>query len=105
MNFLKNFAPKRFNQFAYIPSDGASGGLLIVWTGNAFKGEIIQAECFGLVVRFQSTISDETFYLVNVYGPCEGIDRDNFVAWLYSLDIEDDALWLLVGDFNFYRYK
>jgi hypothetical protein len=41
---------------------------------------------------------------VNVYGPCEGIDRENFVAWLFHLNITDDELWLLVGDFNFYRF-
>ena len=28
--FLRSFAPKRFDQFAFIPSDGASGGLLVV---------------------------------------------------------------------------
>ena len=104
ISYLKKFAPKRLNKFAFVPADGASGGLLIMWTGNAFFGEVIQSELFGLVVKFRSTISNETFYLVNVYGPCEGVDRENFIAWLYSLDIADDALWLIIGDFNFYRY-
>jgi hypothetical protein len=38
-----------------------------------------------------------------VYGPCRQPTRDLFVNWLYNLEIGDDDLWLLIGDFNFYR--
>jgi hypothetical protein len=87
-----------------VPSDGASGGLLVLWASNQFMGTVLLQEMFGLVVHFQSTISDENFTLVNIYGPCEGIPRENFIAWLFHLDIPDDSLWLLIGDFNFYRF-
>jgi hypothetical protein len=40
---------------------------------------------------------------VSVYGPCHGVERDNFVAWLFNLNIPVDENWLLVGDFNFIR--
>jgi hypothetical protein len=40
---------------------------------------------------------------VNVYGPCSGPDRDDFVGWLYDLQIPSLENWLLVGDFNFMR--
>ena len=62
-------------------------------------------ENFGLVMHFQSTISSDNFHLANVYGPCECIARENSIAWLFHLDINSDDLWLLVGDFNFYRYS
>jgi hypothetical protein len=39
-----------------------------------------------------------------MYGPCRQPARDSFVSWLYNLNIDDDELSLLVGDFNFYRY-
>ena len=29
-NFIRGFAPKRFDQFVFSPSDGASGGLLVL---------------------------------------------------------------------------
>jgi hypothetical protein len=105
MNFIKGFAPRRLDQFAFVPSDGASGGLLVLWASNLFTGTILLHESFGLVIHFQSTLSEENFTLVNIYGPCDGIPRENFIAWLFHLDIPDDALWLLVGDFNFYRYS
>ena len=48
-------------------------------------------ECFGIVIEFTSKVILDSFTLVNVYGPCEGVARDNFIAWLCSLDIDDEA--------------
>ena len=41
INFLKKIAPRRFDQFAFVPSEGASGGLLVIWAGNTFSGQVI----------------------------------------------------------------
>ena len=38
---------------------------------------------------------------MSIYGPCDGPPRDNFVSWLYHLNIPTDENWLLLGDFNF----
>ena len=105
LSFIRNFVPKRFDQFAYVPSEGASGGLLVIWVGNRFLGQLVQQESFGLVIQFTSKLSLEQFTLVNVYGPCDGIARENFIAWLFSLDFDDEDHWLIIGDFNFYRYS
>jgi exonuclease III len=105
LDFIKNIAPRRFDHFTYVPSEEASGGLLIVWIGNLFTAQVLLQECFGLVLNFQSTCSADNFTLANIYGPCDGIARDNFVAWLFHLNIPDESLWLLVGDFNFYRFS
>ena len=37
--YLKNFCPRRINQFEFLTSVGASGGLLIAWNGSLFTGE------------------------------------------------------------------
>ena len=29
--------------------------------------------------------------------------RDEFVSWIYNLDIDPDQKWMLMGDFNFIR--
>ena len=58
-----------------------------------------------MVVEFTVRASVDKFTLVNVYGPCEGVARENFVAWLYSLNIDIEEHWLIIGDFNFYRYS
>jgi hypothetical protein len=79
-SFIKKFAPRRFDKFAFVPAEGASGGLLIIWVSNLFEGSVLLEESFGLVMEFTSHLSSETFTLVNVYGPCSGIARENFVA-------------------------
>jgi hypothetical protein len=55
---------------------------------------------FGLVVNFTSTHNSASWTLVSVYGPCQGIETDNFVTWLYNLQIPPDHNWLILGDFN-----
>ena len=101
--FIRGFAPKRFDNFAWVPSDGASGGLLVLWSSRAFDGSVVARDFCGLVINFKSMHSQDSFMLANIYGPCSGPARDDFVAWLFHLDIDDHNLWLLVGDFNFYR--
>lgn len=39
--YIKNFCPKRFNQFIHYPSIGNSGGIITIWNGNIFKGKLI----------------------------------------------------------------
>lgn len=47
--------------------------------------------------------NNDSWTLVCVYGPCHGVERDNFVSWLYSLQIPSEDNWLILGDFNFIR--
>jgi exonuclease III len=47
-SFIKNFAPKRFDKYAFVPSEGASGGLLTLWISSQFSGQLLLEESFGL---------------------------------------------------------
>jgi hypothetical protein len=62
-------------------------------------------QSFGIVIHFTSAHSDQAWTLVCVYGPCQGKLRDEFIQWLFNLDILDDELWLFKGDFNFIRLQ
>lgn len=99
--FLKTFCPKRFDKFAYVPSRGASGGLITIWNGSTFDGTVCLSDIFALRVSFTSKISGNVWTLYNIYGPCQGTDRLLFTNWLYDLVIPDSEDWLLVGDYNF----
>ena len=68
-----------------------------------FWGTVIEIQPFAILVEFVSKQNNEKWSLVSVYGPCQGEARDNFVSWLYNLQIPMDDNWLLVGDFNFIR--
>jgi hypothetical protein len=68
----------------------------VVWNSSVFQGVLQQIERFGLIVNFTSKHNNENWTLVCVYGPCQGIERDNFVSWLYNLPIPGWANWLLL---------
>jgi exonuclease III len=101
--FIRKFSPKRFDSFAYSPSMGASGGILIMWNSAIFHGVLLDIQRFGISVRFTSVHSSEAWTLTTVYGPCQGEAREQFVSWLYDLDIQPMNNHLLLGDFNFIR--
>lgn len=44
--FLHHFAHRRFNKFSFVPSIGASGGLLTAWNGSLFVGSVIHSDRF-----------------------------------------------------------
>ena len=102
-SFIKKLAPKRFNKFAFSPSTGTSGGILLGWNNSVFSGEVIEINKFSISVNFSSTHNGHNWTLTTVYGPCQGPERDEFVHWLNNMHIDDEANWMLVGDFNFYR--
>ena len=100
---IRAFCPCRSDRFAFSPSVGASGGILVIWNSAVFSGTLVEVQRFGLVISFKSVHNSETWTLVSVYGPCQGPQRDEFVQWLYNLPIPSDQNWLLLGDFNFIR--
>jgi mannosylglycoprotein endo-beta-mannosidase len=77
--------------------------MIVLWNASVFSGVLVEVQCFGLIVKFTSSHNNASWTLVSVYGPCQGIERDNFVRWLYNLQIPISENWLLVGDFNFIR--
>lgn len=38
---IRKFCPKKFDSFAYAPSDGASGGIIVIWNSSVFHGVLI----------------------------------------------------------------
>ena len=99
--FIKTCCPRQFDRFAFVPSRGASGGLLTIWKSSVFSGTVISSDLFALAIDFVSTQSSQRWTLVNVYGPCTGTDRDVFTQWLYNVQIPNNQDWLLLGDFNY----
>jgi hypothetical protein len=75
----------------------------VLWNSAIFSGVLVQTEKYGIIINFTSMHNNEAWTLVCVYGPCQGVQRDNFVNWLYNLQIPTEENWLFVGDFNFMR--
>ena len=103
MQYIRKFAPRRFDNFDYIPSLGASGGLLVLWNSSIFPGNMLEKRQYGITVQFQSAHTNEVWKLTTVYGPCDEPARSEFIEWFRNQDIEDEENWIFLGDFNFYR--
>jgi exonuclease III len=70
IQFIRNFAPKKFNKFEFLPSIGASGGIIIFWNGSLFQGSLEFQNELSISVKFISNMSKDTWILTNIYGPC-----------------------------------
>jgi hypothetical protein len=102
-SYIRNFAPRRFDCFDFIPSIGASGGILVLWNSTIFSGTVLDKQRFGTTVSFISVHNSDAWKLTTVYGPCDEPARTEFIDWFRNHDIEDTENWIFLGDFNFYR--
>lgn len=101
--FVKLLCPRNFDQFVFMPSASASGGLITIWDSSVFAGTTMFIKSFAVGVNFTSLQTAKSWSLVNVYGPCDGPDRITFTSWLFDIEINDTDGWLIVGDFNYIR--
>jgi hypothetical protein len=101
--YLRKFCPRRFNQFAYVPSIGNSGGLITIWNGSQFTGQTLHYHNFEITVELTCTISNEKWVITNIYGPTSAGGRTLFANWLLSMNRDEYDLWMILGDFNLIR--
>jgi exonuclease III len=102
-SFIRNFAPRRFDKYDFVPSVGASGGILLVWNSTVFDGTVLDKQRYGITVHFTSTHTSQSWKLTSVYGPCTEPSRTEFMSWFRGHRVEEEDNWLFMGDFNFYR--
>jgi hypothetical protein len=102
-SFIRKFAPRRFDCFDFVPSIGASSGLLVAWCSSSFQGTVVEKRSFCITVNFASLHNGDICSLTNVYGPCVEPGRSEFINWFRDCDVSHTVNWLFLGDFNFYR--
>ncbi|KAG2537850.1 hypothetical protein PVAP13_9NG327119, partial [Panicum virgatum] len=98
--FLKKLCPPSFDAFEFLPSIGASGGVITIWKSHMFQGSLAFSNEFGISVEFTSNQNGVDWILTNIYGPCTASGKQQFVSWLKHIQMPDNFPWLLVGDFN-----
>jgi exonuclease III len=60
IQYIRKFTPKKFNKFEFLPSIGASGGIIIIWNGSLFQGNLEFQNEFSILVKFISNMSKDT---------------------------------------------
>src|SRR4051812_5171154 len=71
--YIKTFCPIRLDKFSFVPSRGASGGLITIWNSSMFSGTQITPNFYSQQLSHRSTQSDQSWTLVNIYGYTQGI--------------------------------
>jgi hypothetical protein len=94
---IQKIAPKWFNKYSFVPSEGASGGLLVGWNSSIFIGEVLYSSKFAITIHLTTQHNVEKWKLITVYGPCQGRDRQDVMDWLNAVQINDDENWMCVG--------
>jgi hypothetical protein len=79
LQFIRNFAAKRFDCFDYFPAVSAPGAILVCWTSKLFTAFSIEKHPFAITVVVTSTLSHCSCNLAVVYGPCRQPVRDHFI--------------------------
>lgn len=68
-----------------------------------FNGSVIQANSYAVTVKLTSRLDNKSFFLSNIYGPSQSIQKQAFATWLMNLDTSEFDDWILGGDFNLFR--
>lgn len=102
--FIRKILPSSFDDFIFVPSVGASGGLLVAWKSLLFSGLVKIISGFAVAVEFCSKLDNSFWTLMNVYGPCTPDGKFEFTSWIKNLEISNDESSIIMGDFNLYRY-
>ena len=103
VQYIKNFCPPAFDAFEFLPSVGASGGMITIWKSAYFEGHLAFHNSFSLSVDFRSLHNNAEWLLTNIYGPCPNDGKHSLVEWLKNVAMHEEIDWLLVGDFNLMR--
>ena len=101
--FLKNVCPADFDIFEFLPSVGASGGIVTAWKSRLFSGQLIFSNEFAISVQLNSMLNDENLVLTNIYAPCNDEEKRAFINWFKHIQMPDEIDWLVLGDFNLMR--
>lgn len=103
LSYIHKFCPRSFDAFCFLPSVGASGGILVAWRSCFFSGLEIFQNNFTISVEFTSLLNNNTWILTSVYGPYDLVGKSTFMEWFENIQMSDDVHWLVVGDFNLIR--
>lgn len=89
-----------FVGWCYLPSSGASGGVLVMWDKRVVEMAEDCIGVFSMAVSFKNIEDGWIWALAGVYGP--NVDRDRSLLWeeLVGLHSLWDLLWVFCGDFN-----
>ncbi|KAK8578113.1 hypothetical protein V6N13_046970 [Hibiscus sabdariffa] len=62
--------------FVFLPSVGASGGILVIWQCSIFSMDTVEVDRNFIIIQGKWVKEDITCYILTVYAPCDGRDQE-----------------------------
>jgi exonuclease III len=101
---LYSFLPHRLYSSVCSNTNGSSGSILIAWTDSILNCISSTSTPNTLSVHLESTSSDLSLFITNVYAPSIPEHRLPFLYELKTISPPPNVPWMLSGDFNMIRY-
>lgn len=88
--------------YCCLPSIGVSGGIIIGWRTDSWRGANPRIAAFSVSVLLSPVDGADVgdFWLTSVYGPADHALREGFLRELEDLASTCAGPWLICGDFN-----
>jgi exonuclease III len=96
-NFLGAY---RLNRFAFKPATRTRGGVLLLWNDSAVDITDVRLGRFSISAHVTLRFCMTSFSITGVYGPSRRAEKASFLNHLRSLRPDNDAKWIVFGDFN-----
>lgn len=90
----------RFSSFEYLPSNGASGGILVACRRPEVTCTLLRRDNFSVSVMVAVERQSPEWCLTCVYGPQADDDKVEFLNDLRSIQTVLACPWMIAGDFN-----
>jgi exonuclease III len=87
------------NNFIYLPSVGASGGILVAWRFRLGTVGATRVDAHSVSIQLCPS-NGCPWWLTCVYGPQQNQDKVQFLQELRDIRAQCTGPWLVVGDFN-----
>lgn len=101
---VKTFLLAHFAEsFSFLPAIGSRGGILTAWNTAFWNQSATTSHTHFLSSYFESSITDFTIHITNVYGPSDHRHSPAFLSELCDLAPSAAGPWVVIGDFNLLR--
>uniref|UniRef100_A0A1D1Z7B7 Endonuclease/exonuclease/phosphatase domain-containing protein n=1 Tax=Anthurium amnicola TaxID=1678845 RepID=A0A1D1Z7B7_9ARAE len=104
INVVRRVMATQDVDFVFRSAKGLSGGILVPWRTDRWKGDLINIGDFSLSSSLVSTDNKWSWGIIGVYGPHR--HNDKLLLWeeLSSLQNQLSSPWCFLGDFSAVRH-
>ncbi|XP_026417555.1 uncharacterized protein LOC113313043 [Papaver somniferum] len=86
--------------YVYLPSEGRSGGIIVMWNPSIVMKEEELLGAFYVTLKFKNIHDGFVWIFTFVYGATDPLDYDQFWQELFDIRTIYSYPWCLVGDWN-----